>query len=89
MVKLLNQGFQPAAHGPHAASEAKLCGPRSHIHFNSISGTNEIMKPECTVQRSLAQLFTVVAILMGLIVKFLWKIYKTALILLHAACLKT
>ena len=37
------------AYGPHAANEAKLCGPRSHIHFNSISGINEIMKPECTV----------------------------------------
>ena len=32
---------------------------------------------------------TVVANMMGLIVKILWKIYKTPLILLHVALLKT
>ena len=35
------------------------------------------------------QTTTVVACMMGIIVKILWKIYKTPLILLHAALLKT
>ena len=35
------RAFQPAAHGPHAARKAILCGPQSHIHFNSIA---ELMK---------------------------------------------
>ena len=50
------RAFQPVAHGPHAAREAILCGPRSHIHFNSISCINEIMRPESTILRSSAQL---------------------------------
>ena len=34
-VRSYSRAFQPAAHGPHAAREAILCGPRSHIHFKS------------------------------------------------------
>ena len=36
--------------------EATQCGPQSHIHFNSISWVNEIIKPDCTVLRSLDRL---------------------------------
>ena len=37
ITMLYSRAFQPAAHGPHAAREAILCGPRSYTHFNSIS----------------------------------------------------
>ena len=67
-----SRASQPAAHGPHAAREAILCGLGSHIHFNSFSWIKEIMKLESTVLRSLAQYN-----MMGLMVKILWKIYKT------------
>ena len=50
------RAFQPAAHGPHAARKAILCGPWSHIHFNSISWINEIIKPESMVLRPSVQL---------------------------------
>ena len=63
-----------------------LCGPQSHIHFSWIS---ELMKPESTVLQSSAQLSTLVANMMGLIFKILWKIYKTPPILFLVARLKT
>ena len=48
-MKAYVRAFQPVAQGPHVACEAKLCGPRSHLHFNSIGRINEIIKPESTV----------------------------------------
>ena len=47
------------------------------------------MKPESTVLQSSAQLSTVVANMMGFILKLLLKIYKTPQILLPVARLKT
>ena len=81
----LDQGFPTCG----AAREGKLCGPWSHIHFNSINGIIEIMKPKSTVLQSSAQLILCSCNMMALVVKILWKIYKNPLILLHAACLKT
>ena len=84
------RAFQPAAHGLHAVRMAILCGPRSQM-IKYICSINEIMKPE---HYTILQSFGSINSLSFLIwwswkVKILQKIYKTPLILLHAARLMT
>ena len=83
------RAFQPAARGPHAAREAILCGPRTQM-LPYIFWINEIVKPEYTILWSFGSINPLLFLIRwSLIVKILQKIYKSPLILLHAARLMT
>ena len=86
---LYTRAFQPAGRGPHAAREAVLCGPRSQMLSIYLLNewNNETRIYYITIFGSINPLFFL--IWWSLIGKILQKIYKTPLILLHAARLMT
>ena len=87
-----SRAFQPVAHGPHAAMRParQYCAAREVIYVLIVLA--ELMKYwnqkvlYCDLRLNYS---TVVAYIIGLINKILRRIYKTPLILLHAARLQT